>query len=173
MTSEKALALTTGVTGWQALDTFRFQSPDGKIGIVEISGDEYIITVNGEHVFQGWEEELEEIDQLTLQERSLDMLQYNVNDRVIHSQYGTGTIIRKTGPTFVQSCGDWMEASYLVEFDNGCYIPSLYFDELGRIDEASHDAKRSQLHHQCDGHPQRGRTHLTGGVDADRGSVPR
>lgn len=66
--------------------------------------------------------------------------QHDEGDRIYHRKYGVGTIIRKTGPTFVVSMSETMEATYLVHFPhygNGVYIPSLYGNEL----------RNSPIHH--------------------------
>ena len=64
--------------------------------------------------------------------------QYDVGDTVFHKTHGEGEIVRKTGPTFVRSMGEWMEATYLVRFGdekNPQYVPSLYHGELRRVEQ--------------------------------------
>lgn len=55
---------------------------------------------------------------------------YRFNEQVYHAKHGHGIVKGVTGPTFVQSIQEWMEPTYLVYFENGQHIPSLYENEL-------------------------------------------
>lgn len=75
MSSEKALLLVTGRDDWTMdklsvnTDTEVVQvilhNSKGQVGCVEINGDEYTVTVDAHHIFQGWESELEMIELLS------------------------------------------------------------------------------------------------------------
>ncbi len=76
MVAQKAMLLTTGKWDWTLShhcdntesdrSMVYFRNNQGQLGVVEIQGEEYTITVDGSHIFQGWESELYEIELLSL-----------------------------------------------------------------------------------------------------------